>query len=125
MGRCDEAIAGIYVRRQVLYRQDKSLRLILGWIHHRQPVADDRVHDHVEDCGGQGFAMGYAAVSLKHTPKASAGPGHRWELLGNYPVFTVVMLIYHYVERTWRILVTPDFLYNIYDHEKTLSRWTS
>ena len=50
---------------------------------------------------------------------------HRWELLGNYPVFTVVMVIYHYVERTWRILVTPDFLYNTYDHEKTLSRWTS
>ena len=24
---------------------------------------------------------------------------HRWELPGNYPVFTVVMLIYHYVER--------------------------
>ena len=24
---------------------------------------------------------------------------HRWELPGNYPVFTVVMVIYHYVER--------------------------
>ena len=42
---------------------------------------------------------------------------HRWELRGNYPVFTVVMVIYHYVERIWRILVTPIFLYNIYDHE--------
>ena len=28
------------------------------------------------------------------------------------------MIIYQYVERIWRILVTPDFLYNIYDHEK-------
>ena len=34
---------------------------------------------------------------------------HRWELPGNYPVFTVVMAIYHYVERIWRILVTPIF----------------
>ena len=30
---------------------------------------------------------------------------HRWVLPGNYPVFTVVMVIYHYVERIWRILV--------------------
>ena len=36
---------------------------------------------------------------------------------GNYPVFTVVMVIYHYVERIWRILVTPNLLYNIYNHE--------
>ena len=34
---------------------------------------------------------------------------HRWGLPGNYPVFTVVMVIYHYVERIWRILVTPIF----------------
>ena len=27
------------------------------------------------------------------------------------------MVIYHYVERIWRILVTPDFSYNIYYHE--------
>ena len=30
------------------------------------------------------------------------------------------MEIYHYVERTWRIIVTPNFLYNIYDHEKNI-----
>ena len=34
---------------------------------------------------------------------------HRWELPGNYPVLTMVMVIYHYVERIWRILVTPIF----------------
>ena len=28
------------------------------------------------------------------------------------------MVIYHYVERIWRILIAPNFLYNIYDHEK-------
>ena len=28
------------------------------------------------------------------------------------------MLIYHYVERTWIIIVTPNFLYNMYDYEK-------
>ena len=31
------------------------------------------------------------------------------ELMDNYPVFTVVILIYHYDERIWRILVTPNF----------------
>ena len=41
---------------------------------------------------------------------------HRWELPGNYPVFTVVMVIYHYVERIWRILVTPILIYNICYH---------
>ena len=41
---------------------------------------------------------------------------HVWEFPGNYHVFTVVMLIYHCVERIWRILVTPIFIYNIYDH---------
>ena len=34
---------------------------------------------------------------------------HIWELSGNYPVSTVVMIIYHYVERIWRIIVNPDF----------------
>ena len=37
------------------------------------------------------------------------GAEHRWELPGNYLFFTVVMVIYHYVERIWRILVTPVF----------------
>ena len=35
--------------------------------------------------------------------------GHRWELPSNNPVFTVIMVIYHYVERIRRILVTPIF----------------
>ena len=38
---------------------------------------------------------------------------HRWELPGNYPVLTMVMLIYYYVERIWIILVAPNLLYNI------------
>ena len=42
---------------------------------------------------------------------------HRWELPGNYPVFTMVILMYHYVKRIWGILFTPNFLYNIYDNE--------
>ena len=28
------------------------------------------------------------------------------------------MVFYHYVERIWKILFMPNFLYNIYDHEK-------
>ena len=34
---------------------------------------------------------------------------HRWGLLGKYPAFIMVMVIYHYVEKIWWILVTPDF----------------
>ena len=34
---------------------------------------------------------------------------HRWEIMGNYPVFTGVMVIYHCFERIWIILVTPNF----------------
>ena len=30
----------------------------------------------------------------------------------------MIMVIYHYVEINLRILVTPDFWYNIYDNEK-------
>ena len=45
-------------------------------------------------------------------------PQHIWKLPGNYPVFNAVMVIYHYVERIWRTIITPNFLYNIYDHKK-------
>ena len=55
------------------------------------------------------------AIFIPSDCSASGGWWHRWELPGNYPVFTVVMVIYHYVERIWRILVTPIFTYNIYD----------
>ena len=34
------------------------------------------------------------------------------------------MLICHYFDRILRILVTHNFLYNIYDHEKILFVWT-
>ena len=34
---------------------------------------------------------------------------YMWELPGNYPVFTTVLVIYHYVERIWRIIVTRYF----------------
>ena len=30
----------------------------------------------------------------------------------------MAMVIYHYIERIWRILVTPTFVYNIYKNEK-------
>ena len=42
---------------------------------------------------------------------------HIWELPVNYPVFTAGMVICNYVDRIWRILVTPNFLYNIYDNK--------
>ena len=59
----------------------------------------------------------------QYTPRSHPSPllpappqQHRWELPGNYPVFTVIMLIYHYIEKIWRILVTPNLFYNIYNH---------
>ena len=43
---------------------------------------------------------------------------HRWELPCNYPVFSVEMIIYHYVKIIWRIIVTPIVSYNIYENER-------
>ena len=67
------------------------------------------------------IVLGRNCVILTYTVKeyevSPYSDKHRWELPGNYPVFTVVMVIYHYVERIWRVLVTPIILYNIYDHE--------
>ena len=55
------------------------------------------------------FTMGIFETSIKNYDTVCSTPRHRWELPGNCPIFTVVMVIYHYVERIWRILVTPVF----------------
>ena len=47
---------------------------------------------------------------------------HRFELPGNCPVFTVVMVICHYIEIIGEFLLPPIRLYNIYDHHKILFR---
>ena len=54
--------------------------------------------------------IGKVGVLYKEKVHVDRGKMHRWELPGNYPVFTVVMVIYHYVERIWKILVSPHFL---------------
>ena len=59
--------------------------------------------------------------SLESDPSTDLVLGIK-ELPGNYPVFVVVMIIYHYIERIWRILVTPNFSYSIYNNETILSR---
>ena len=41
-----------------------------------------------------------------------------WELLSNYPVFTLVMMIYYSVERIGENLMPSIFSYEIYDNEK-------
>ena len=64
----------------------------------------------------QGIQIPPLGRSRHHCPPCLQTWGRR-ELPGNYPVFTVVMVIYHYVERIWRVLVTPIILYNIYYHE--------
>ena len=43
--------------------------------------------------------LAFTSLSLSHT----------WEFPGNYPVFAVVMVIYHYVERIRRIIVASNF----------------
>ena len=60
------------------------------------------------DCGGWDSDF-QDDLRDKERPAELPGRGHRWELPGNYPVFTVVMVIYHYVERIWIIPVTPIF----------------
>ena len=50
-------------------------------------------------------AMGWNYLLMMTTPVQ-----HRWGLLGNYPVFFVVMIIHHPFERIWIILITPHFL---------------
>ena len=50
---------------------------------------------------------------------------HQSELSGNYPAFTVVMIIYNYIEIIWRIFVNSKVWYNIYNNETILYRWTS
>ena len=44
-----------------------------------------------------------------HSLAIFLGPGHGWELLGNHIFLMMVMLIYHYVEIIWKIIVTPNF----------------
>ena len=40
--------------------------------------------------------------------------GRKWKLPGNYPIFTVRMEIYHYIERIGELSLPPIFPYNIY-----------
>ena len=63
-----------------------------------------------------------ATTTRASLPIMPSTESHRWELLVNYPVFILVMVIYHYVEIIWRILVTQVFLYNICDNEKMYPR---
>ena len=43
---------------------------------------------------------------------------HRQELPGKYPIFTMVVIIYHYVERIEELFLPLICSYNIYDHQK-------
>ena len=60
----------------------------------------------------------YSLISVRVVLSAC----HILELTSDYPVFTMVMVIYYYVWIFWRVLVTPKCLYNIYDNENILSR---
>ena len=39
----------------------------------------------------------------------NTSPRHRWELLGNYPIFAVATVIYRYVERIGELSLPPIF----------------
>ena len=70
-----------------------------------------------QENGGAVKVLPASRLSRPGAGDLAKGSGiHIWELPGNYPVFTVAMVMYHYVERIRRILVTPIFKYNIYDH---------
>ena len=51
----------------------------------------------------------------------NVGEEYRWELPGKWPVFYIVIVIYHYVDIIGEFLFPPIFN-NIYDNEKILSR---
>ena len=76
------------------------LRLSCIWlvIAHNNEVCDKFVHP----------AKSTFQQNCAHIEPSYAS--HRWELPGNYPVFTLLMVFYHYLERIWRILVTPVFV---------------
>ena len=59
------------------------------------------------DGHGYGREAQFPVGEMEISWEKPEGVQHRWELPGNYPVFAMVMVIYHYVERIWRILVTP------------------
>ena len=65
------------------------------------------------------YTIALIDLNTLFSPFLIAGHGgcHRWKLPGNCPVFDVVMVIYHYVEIIWRILVIPNSLYNINNNE--------
>ena len=65
LGQSGDTIIGIKVLRQIPYRQAKSLHAHLGWLHHHHPVAYDRIHNHVEECDGQGVALSHSVVLLE------------------------------------------------------------
>ena len=44
-------------------------------------MADEGIHDHVEDCGGQGVALRHALAPLERASEVSAGPDHHGQLV--------------------------------------------
>ena len=76
LGQCKESIVGIKVRQQVPYRQAKSPCALLFCCHHRQPVADDDIHNHIEERGGQGVSLGNSVVSLEGRATVPSNSSH-------------------------------------------------
>ena len=61
-------------------------------------------------------------VTFPYLIRQPLTPNHNWNLPVNYPVFSMVMVIYRYIERLGELSLPLIFVYNIYDHEKILSR---
>ena len=60
------------------------------------------------------FIGTFLGHGITYTGTGGGGGGTRTDTIdGNYPIFTMVVVIYHCVKRTWIILVTPQFLYSI------------
>ena len=55
---------------------------------------------------------------LAYIPSQRSSISHRPEIPGNYPISTAVIVIYYCVDIIWIIIFTPNFLNNIYYHEK-------
>ena len=94
--------------------QGKSKKIFMErkWTERQYNVQDNADVEHKDVkmyCNTNQFP--YLSICGPHSkPHYARGLSHRWELPGNYPFFTIIMVIYRDVERIWIILVTPFFI---------------
>ena len=67
--------------------------------------------------GGRGWTQQEENKMVRDGTKQASSTEYRWKLYVNRPVFTMVMAVYHCFGIILIIVVAPNSLYYIYDHE--------